>query len=136
MPIPTRLQLERFLRIDGWRETRSNDHRRYIKRLGDGSILRTRVSHGRGPAVRSDGAWRDVWRTQLALASEDDFWRALKTGKPVERRGDPAARRPPADAALKPEWLVRALVEDHGVPLGDALAMSEAEARRRLRRRA
>ena len=83
--IPTKRELEAFLQIDGWTKVRSNDHVRYTKTLEDGTVLHTRVSHGRGPAVRSVRFWTKIWRHQLQLSSEAEFWAALKSGTPVVR---------------------------------------------------
>jgi hypothetical protein len=50
--------------------------------LPDGTILRTKVSHGRGE-IGDPGLWR-IWHEQLGLESEDDFRRALSERRPVD----------------------------------------------------
>lgn len=49
MPIPGEKDIRRFCELDGWAETEatSPDHDRYRKRLANGTLLRTKVSHGR-----------------------------------------------------------------------------------------
>lgn len=126
MPIPEKKDLRRFCELDGWEETEatSPDHYRYRKRLPDGKVLRTKVSHGRGPIVRNAALWTNVWRHQLGLKSEDEFWAVLNTRKP-------ASRGEPASAALQPQmdaWLFEALVLTYGVYEDKVRAMSADEA--------
>lgn len=115
-----------FVRIDGWEEIARTDHHRYVKRLPDGNLLRTRVSFGRGPAFSDPALWARVWRHQLDLRSEDEFWKALRTGDPVDRT-PPQAVAPP-DQPTKPLWLVEFLTNVVGLPLDEVLAMPEEEA--------
>ncbi len=127
MPIPEKRELKRFCEIDGWEETqtKSPDHTRYRKKLPDGSILRTKVSHGRGPACDDPGLWTQIWRHQLALRSQAEFWETLDTGSPALRGTDPtpAARKP-----QMPAWLFEYLIHRIGLPEDEVCAMSEAEA--------
>ena len=120
MPIPDKKDLRRFCELDGWEVTEATnpDHDRYRKRLGNGSVLRTKVSHGRGPIVRNPGLWTNVWRRQLALESEDEFWDVLSTRKPA-RRGErePQPLEPNMDA-----WLHEALVHTFGMDESEVLA--------------
>jgi hypothetical protein len=139
VPVPTKADLKRFCGIDGWSETteatrrggatkKRGDHFRYRKILDDGTILRTRVSHGRGPAFDDPGMWSHVWRDQLGLESEDQFWQALRTRQPVPRgHSEPT----PPDAPAKELWLVEFLVHVTGIPEADVLAMDEDEAMKR-----
>jgi hypothetical protein len=126
VPIPDKKDLRRFCELDGWEETEavSPDHDRYRKRLGDGTVLRTKVSHGRGPICRAPYLWTNVWRHQLGLESEGQFWEVLNTREPAPR-GQPEA--PPREPQME-TWLFEALVHTFGVPEDEVLALSEEEA--------
>lgn len=126
MPIPDKKDLKRFCELDEWEETEaeSPDHYRYRKRLDDGTVLRTKVSHGRGPICRVPHLWTNVWRHQLGLESEDQFWEVLKWRKPA-RRG-PEASEPPE---LQMEaWLFEALVQTYALDEAEVRAMTADEA--------
>ena len=132
-PSPTTTDVQRFCDLDGWEELRAargrvNDHRRYRKILRDGTILQTRISHGRrqyGP-----GLWQRIWRHQLGLESPDQFWEVLREKRPVQRPGDQPARTPPGPGAL-PMGLVIQLVRVAGLSETEVgrLSRQEAEAR-------
>ena len=97
--------------IDRWEELErgrggAGDHRRYRKVLADGTILRTRVSHGAGE-IGDPGLWTRIWRDQLGLETEDAFWQVLRTGRPVAR-GDPPADRPTGPSI--PGWVAAGLI--------------------------
>lgn len=133
MPVPTKQQMRDFCTIDEWDETPRTDHYRYKKLVG-GDILRTKVSLGRGPAFNDPGLWHRVWKHQLALRSEDEFWDALKRRAPVDRAQPGPAVAPPSQPT-KPAWLVQFLVHVDGLPLGEVLAMTEGDALRRYEER-
>ncbi len=83
MRTPTRAQIERFCRIDGWSEVRRSDHVFYEKVLADGRVLRTHPSlSSRKPM--SPGRFKAILRYQLCVSGEQ-FWQALDTRKPVDR---------------------------------------------------
>lgn len=136
MPQPTYENLRDFCRIDGWddlsktrpgRQGRALDHDRYEKRLDDGSILKTKVLRGRGQ-LGDPTLWRHIWRDQLGLESEEEFWEALSTGEPVDRGR--AAEAPPAKPNI-PGWLHRNLVMLVGVLDDEVAKMTEEEANAR-----
>lgn len=108
LPVPDEKDLRRSCELDGWEETEatSPDQHRYRKRLPDGSVLRTKVSRGRGPVVRNPGLWTNIWRHQLGLESEDEFWEVLRTGGPAPRGAAPAE---PPELQME-AWLFEALV--------------------------
>lgn len=112
MRTPTWGEIERFCRIDGWRESRRTNHVFFEKTLSDGTVLRAHRSFATGKTM-SPGRFKDVLRSQLHV-SEDDFWAALKTKEPVAR---PSA--PPADQADLPAYFFPVL--------RDELHLSEAE---------
>lgn len=131
MPQPRHSDLRRFCELDGWEETtkrrRNPDHIRYRKVLDDGRVLRTKVSHGRG-SIEDPGLWSRIWRDQLALDSEDEFWQALRTGRPVDRSAAPSA---PPSGPSKPGWLVNSLIFVAGIPEEEVERLSIKEAKRR-----
>ncbi len=126
MPVPDKKDLRRFCELDGWEkaEARSPDHDRYRKTLANGDILRTRVSLGRGPACDDPALWNRIWRHQLALASEAEFWEVLRTRRPAGRGTAPAAPQQPS----MPAWLFEFLLNVIGLPEHDVLDMTEKQA--------
>lgn len=131
MPQPRHSDLRRFCEVDGWEETtksrRNPDHTRYRKLLDDGRVLRTKVSHGRD-SIDDPSLWKRIWRDQLALDSEDEFWEALSAKRPVDR----SAATPPAPTGpSKPAWLVNSLIFTAGLPEGEVAELSVKEAERR-----
>jgi hypothetical protein len=120
---PTWGEVERFCRIDGWREVRRSDHVFFEKVLADETVLRTHRSFA-GRKRMSPGRFKAILREQLRV-SEDDFWRAFETGKPVER---PSAL-PEAEPAL-PAYLVGVLERDLHLSQDEIAALSEEEAKR------
>jgi len=127
VPQPTFDDLRRFCEIDNWTRKvsargKTGDHDRYVKQLADGSILRTKASHSR-EQIGDRRLWRHIWKDQLGLTSEDQFWIALQTGKAVPRTAEPARGTP--------EWLIRQLIHTVGLTEEQALALSPDEAQAR-----
>jgi len=120
---PTWGEIERFCRVDGWREVRRSDHVFYQKVLPDGTVLRTHRSFA-GHKTMSPGRFKAILRNQLRV-SEEDFWRALETGEPVERPSAP----PEAEATL-PAYLARVLERELHLSQEEIAALSEEEAKR------
>jgi len=122
VPIPEKRELRRFCELDGWEETEatSPDHYRYRKRLDNGDVLRTKVSRGRGPVCDDVALWSRIWRYQLGLDSEDEFWEVLQTRKPAQR-GRPEDE--PGGEALD-AWLFEFLVNVLGMSEDEVLALS------------
>jgi hypothetical protein len=119
---PTWGEIERFCRIDGWRESRRTDHVFFEKVLPDGAVLRTHRSFASAKTM-SPGRFKAILRNQLCV-SEDDFWRALETGEAVAR---PSA--PPAQEAV-PAYLVRVLKDELHLSEAEIAELSPAEAER------
>jgi hypothetical protein len=124
VPQPRFGDLRRFCEIDGWSKKKgargkTGDHDRYIKQLGDGAILRTRVSHSNDQIGNPD-LWRHIWRDQFGLSSEDQFWTALRTGRPVAREAEVPRGTP--------EWLIRRLIDTVGLSAEEAVGLSVEEA--------
>lgn len=105
----------------------TGDHRRFRKVLADGTILRTRVSHGRGE-IGDPGLWTRIWRDQLGLESEDAFWQALSDGRPVNRGG--AAAEHPSGPSI-PGWVVAGLIRA-GRSEAELRSLTAGEARQLL----
>jgi hypothetical protein len=135
LPLPSFDDLRRFVEIDAWEELErvrggTGDHHRYRKVLADGTILRTRVSHGSGE-IGDPGLWKRIWRDQLGLESEDVFWQSLVDRKPVDR-GD---GRPPAPSSPSiPGWVVAGLLGS-GMLEAELRALDADEAQRLLAER-
>lgn len=83
MRTPTWAQVERFCKIDGWREVRRTGHIHFEKVLTDGTVLRTHRSLASRKTM-SPGRFRAILRYQLHI-SEEEFWKALEAGKTVDR---------------------------------------------------
>ena len=75
MRTPTWAQIERFCRLDGWRETRRSGHVFYEKVLPDGTLLQTHRSHAKRKTM-SPGRFKAILRHQLKV-TEEEFWRVL-----------------------------------------------------------
>lgn len=124
MPQPTFDDLRRFCEIDGWSKKASargktGDHDRYRKQLANGTILRTKASHSK-EQIGNPSLWHRIWKEQLGLKIEDEFWTALKTGKPVPREGETPRGTP--------EWLIQRLIHTVGMTEAEAVALTPEEA--------
>ncbi len=133
MPQPSSRDIKRFCEIDGWEQTKTvkkkdGDHFRYRKHLDDGGLLRTRASHSKDQ-IGDPGLWHHIWHEQLGLASEDQFWAALKSGKPVDR--SPAAPQRPQGPSL-PAHLAGPLIRQVGLTVKEVAGLSVDEAEARL----
>jgi hypothetical protein len=132
LPQPKFSDIRRFCQIDGWEEKegasgKRGDHFRYRKVLEDGRILRTKTSHS-DDEIGDPGLWRRIWRDQLGLESEDQFWEALASGNPVDR----AESTPTPAGPSLPGWLVDSLIRKVGIAPEEVARMTEQEARDRL----
>jgi hypothetical protein len=132
LPQPKFSDIRRFCQIDGWEEKegasgKRGDHFRYRKVLEDGRILRTKTSHS-DDEIGDPGLWRRIWRDQLGLESEDQFWEALASGDPVDR----AESTPTPAGPSLPGWLVDSLIRKVGIAPEEVARMTEQEARDRL----
>lgn len=97
-------QVRDFCNRQGYTEETDADHFYYDKVLSDGSTSGTKVSHGKDATQVSKNLWTEVYRHQLRLKSEDDFWRGL--------RGDPVVYDIPPEpepVILLPDYLVHHL---------------------------
>lgn len=132
LPQPRFSDIRRFCEIDGWEElgrTRggTGDHWRYRKVLDDGTVLRTRASQG-DEQIGDPSLWHRIWKHQLGLESEEQFWGTLRTGDPVVRAG--GAEPAPTGPSI-PAWIVQGLLRA-GVSETEIRHLDGEEARRRL----
>ena len=127
-PTPTRQNHQRFCEVEGWTQVRSasgragRHHLTYELTIGDGRILRTRISH---PPNRSDigrGMFAHILRDQLQV-SEEGFWACVNDGTAPDRGGRPSPDREPLPAELVHLLTVKARFSDDEVR-----AMTKAEA--------
>lgn len=72
--------------------------------------------------------WAKIWKEQLGLASEQQFWDTLKSGEAVTRRDDACAPEP----EHVPHELFWQLVNRVGLSEREAAALSKEEAVQRM----
>lgn len=124
---PTWAQLRRFCERQGFRPS-ATDHHFYDKVLADGSTAGTKISFGVAETEPvPPSLWPRVWKRQLRLRSEDDFWQGLEGG-PVEY-DIPPSPEPPQPL---PEYLSRHLRDDRHWPEEQIAAVFRDEAQRLL----
>ena len=101
------------------RRRRTGDLWRYAKRLADGRILRTRVSHAVRDEIGAD-LFRHILRDQLEV-DEPTFWAVVRGAR--SEPTPPVSRPAPLSA-----WLVQRLLSNAGLREEDVAAMTLAEA--------
>jgi hypothetical protein len=79
---PTWGQVRQFCIRQGY-EYRPGNHDRYFKVVGGRHSTGTMISHGVDGDTVPTQIWLKVWKYQLKLAGEDEFWSGLE-GKPVQ----------------------------------------------------
>jgi hypothetical protein len=100
---PTWGQLRQFCLAQGYQERRG-DHDRYIKVLGAQFTSGTMISHGVDGESIPTQMWRMVWKRQLLLISQEEFWKGLD-GQPVQYDTPPT----PEPQQPLPDYLQRHL---------------------------
>jgi hypothetical protein len=96
---PTWAQVRRFCEKQAFRPS-TTDHDFYDKVLPDGSTAGTKISFNRAETESvSPSLWPRIWKRQLRLPSEDEFWRGLD-GTPVDYAIPEAAEPPPTLACV------------------------------------
>jgi hypothetical protein len=124
---PTWGQLRRFCERQGFRPS-TTDHDFYDKVLADGSTAGTKISFGIAETEPVPSPlWPRIWRRQLRLRSENDFWRGLEGGS-VDHAIPPAVE----PSQPLPEYLVRHLRDDRHWPEDQIASASREEAQRLL----
>ncbi|MGH3143873.1 MAG: hypothetical protein ACRDO9_12205, partial [Gaiellales bacterium] len=90
-------------------------------------ILRTRASHS-NEQIGDPGLWQRIWKEQLGLENEEQFWEALRTGERVHRVT--GGQSPPEGPSI-PAWVVQGLIRA-GVPEAEIRELDAESAPRRL----
>lgn len=124
---PTWGMVRRFCERQGFRQA-TTDHDFYDKVLPDGSTAGTKISFGLAETETVPSSlWPRIWKRQLRLPAEEEFWRGLDGG-PV------AFDLPQAAEAAQPlpDYLARHLREDRHLPEDAIAALSRTDAQRLL----
>ena len=130
-PAPTRQAHDTFCKREGWEPVRDargktgTHHITYELHLGDGRILRTRVSHPADRSTYGRSLWEHILVDQLDV-DEAVFWACVKDGtKPDRGEQEQPARALPAD-------LVHMLLTRVRLSEAEVAAMSRDEAIARM----
>jgi len=124
---PTWGQLRRFCEGQGFRPS-TTDHTFYDKLLADGSTAGTKISFGIPETEPIPSSlWPRVWRRQLRLRSEGEFWQGLEGGSVAY--DIPATEEPSQPLA---DYLLRHLRADRQWPEDQIAAASREEVQRLL----
>lgn len=123
MKTPTWEELEEFCRIDRWQEIDKSDDHRYYQLVHGRTVLQTRVSHS-SKKTMSEGRWSSILRDQLQV-SADDFWKALRTGDPVQRPS-----QPPDESRGIPLWCAQVLENELHMAPAEIAGLEPDEAQR------
>jgi hypothetical protein len=89
---PPRRDLEAFVCADLWEPKQTatgkahGDHDRCRKRLPDGSVLNTKISHP-VDSTSLGTLWESTIRSLQLQVTEEQFWDCIASGKPVDRMG-------------------------------------------------
>lgn len=119
--------LRKFFKADRWKLDRTTGDAHYERVLPDRTLLRSKRSLGKDTETIGRDLLRTILRVRLR-ASEEDFWKAVRTGAPVVR---PSASLPEPPADL-PAWLAERLRSGVGLSDGAIARLSEDEAKQRL----
>ncbi len=124
---PTWGQVRRFCERQGFRQS-TTDHDFYDKVLPDGSTAGTKISFGVAETETVPSSlWSRMWKRQLRLRSENEFWRGLDGELIIF---DIPTTAEPAEPL--PDYLARHLREDRHLPEEEIAALSRPEAQRLL----
>lgn len=123
---PTWGQARRYCERQGFRPS-TTDHEFYDKVLPDGSTAGTKISFGATEtAPLRSSLWPRVWKRQLRLRAEDEFWRGID-GAPINYDVPPAPEPP----RPLPGFLARHLRYDRHMPV-DVIAATPREKAQQL----
>lgn len=130
---PSREDHDDFCTTEGWSLVRGatgkpvTHHCTYEFALGDGRVLRTRISRPVDRTQYRRSMWSHILRSQLEV-TEGEFWRCVDEGV-LPRR----TRRPSPPRRSLPLHVVEGLAR-HGISPQEIGAMTEEEATERLHR--
>ncbi len=88
--VASRREHQRFCEIEGWQEVRNSrgkptqHHITYELLVGDGSVLRTRISRPANTDEYGKGMWSHILDDQLHV-TETEFWECLDNKNPPKR---------------------------------------------------
>lgn len=127
--MPTFRDLRQYVTNDGWTEEpnlargrgRTGDHRRYLRELPDGTVLRTKVSHDEQAEVGED-LFHRILRDQLRV-TEERFWEVVRG----QAKAQSDVARPTVEPV--PGWLVTRLLYTVGLSEAEVARMTADEAR-------
>ena len=121
----SRREHQRFCEIEGWttvlnaRGKPTEHHITYELAIGDGRILRTRISRPANAVAYGKGMWTRVLRDELDV-SEAEFWECLDNKNPPQR----SAATPAQQAAVLPAGLAYQLVNTLGLSSEEIAALT------------
>ncbi len=121
---PTWGEVRRFCERQGFAK-RETDHTFFDRTFPGGETAGTKISRGVDSETLTKARWTLVWRRQLRLKSEDDFWRGLEGG-PVAY-DIPA---PPAPVESLPDYLRHFLAARRHMTEAEIAALTKDEAMR------
>ncbi len=75
--VPTWREVADFCGRNGYERDERSHHTYYTREPVTGFISQTYLSRGAGKTRVPTPLWPRVWRNQLRLASENDFWKGL-----------------------------------------------------------
>lgn len=96
-------QVRQFCEVQGYKKSET-DHAHYTKPLPDRTSSGTMISHGKDSETIAPSTWHHVWKHQLRLSGESEFWKGLE-GQPVQY-DVPSVAEPPRPL---PDYLRRVL---------------------------
>ena len=126
---PSREDHDDFCTTEGWSLVRGatgkpvTHHRTYEFALGDGRVLRTRISRPVGRTQYRRSMWSHILRSQLEV-TEGKFWRYVDEVRSRSAPGTPPHRSLPLHVAERPTR--------HGISAQEIGAMTEVKATERL----
>jgi hypothetical protein len=116
--------VRRFCERQGFAQ-RETDHTFFDKTFPGGETAGTKISRGVDGETLTKARWTLVWRRQLRLKSEEDFWRGLGGG--VVEYDIPA---PPAAPEPLPDYLRRFLASTRHMTEDEIATVTRDEATR------
>lgn len=119
---PTWGEVRRFCERQGFAK-RETDHTFFDKTFPGGETAGTKISRGVDGETLTKAHWVLVWRRQLRLRSEDDFWCGLEGGEVAYDIPAPSAAPEPL-----PDYLRRFLSTVRHMGEDEIATMSKDEA--------